>query len=163
MMKPNYGVHASHCWQNQYPDGCKYGAGVACPARPKVWPHPTYDENGRNIWVLSTGDICSRPGRAWGSTDGTNPYLGDDWDDSLDINYGEDFATEIKTPVGVIPCSVMFAENEARIAQFEANGHYYGKEYLCELLDRLIARRFELEQARHRGRLVKTPSSHDEQ
>jgi Lar family restriction alleviation protein len=59
---PKFGVHDSHCWQNQYPTGCKYGPEWECPARPDVWPHPTYDEDGDNIFVTQLLDIVQRPG-----------------------------------------------------------------------------------------------------
>lgn len=65
---PKFGTHAGHCWQNEYPDGCKYGPAHACPAQPDVWPHPTYNENGDNVWVTRTLNILPRPGRAWGKT-----------------------------------------------------------------------------------------------
>jgi hypothetical protein len=53
---PNTGAHGTHCWMNEYPDGCKYGDSD-CPATPKVWPHKTFDEDGRIVYVTQNLDI----------------------------------------------------------------------------------------------------------
>lgn len=58
---------SSHCWQNEKVDGCCYGPSHACGAMPKVWPHPTYDEDGHNVWVSRSGVVTPRNGnQKWG-------------------------------------------------------------------------------------------------
>jgi hypothetical protein len=54
---PDTGPHGSHCWMNQYSNGCKYGDAATCPARPKIWPHRTYDEDGRIVLVTEDGGL----------------------------------------------------------------------------------------------------------
>ena len=52
----DFGVHNSHCWQNDHADCCKYGD-EDCQAMPDVWPHRTYDENYDDVVVTKSLEI----------------------------------------------------------------------------------------------------------
>lgn len=57
--------HPSHCWQGEQLHGCKYGDDEDCTAKPTVWPHKTYDERGRTVWLNEDGSYTGEDGKTF--------------------------------------------------------------------------------------------------
>lgn len=52
---PDYAVHSTHCFQNEYTQSCKY-MDEDCPYTPETFPYTTYDENQNKVKVYENGD-----------------------------------------------------------------------------------------------------------